>query len=90
MGAPVPVKIRCGLDAALIGADESWIGHEIVVVDTAQALLIVESVFGNRMRAATGLPQAGTGLHHLMDRVQQCPWRRGVNTDPEIRLPDGI
>jgi hypothetical protein len=81
MYAPVPVKIRCGLDAALIGADEGRIGHEIVVMDTAQPILIV---------SATGLRQEVTGLHHLMDTVRQCPSRRGVNTGPEIRLLDGI
>ena len=58
MHAPVPVIIRCGLDAALIGADESRIGHEIVVVDTAQPILIVESVIGDRMRSV--LAPAGT------------------------------
>ena len=41
MHALVPAIIRRGLDTALIGTDESRIGREIVVVDTAQPILIV-------------------------------------------------
>src|SRR5690242_135803 len=57
MDAPVPEVILAGrTNSALIGTNEGWVEHEVVVVDAAQPVLLVWL-----SRAANGLNRISGG-----------------------------